>query len=319
LPWGQELAQQKVAGYATPYRFTSKELDSETGLYYYGSRYYDPMIGQFFGVDPLASSFLGWSPYNYTLNNPINMIDPDGRAQDWIPDGKGNLIAEAGDNAQTLAKHMGTSYSHALGVLTSNGYTTTRKGNYDVLNLNVGDKVNAGGGVYSWSSSGTTSTISQPSNSNSNTASLSTTDKLGLASDIVGGMGTGMKVQDGSFRLTDGKAGNISLRHYQSGWQGGSRAGISTYKLGTFGTAAGRLGTFGTVGLGAYDVGSNAYSEGGFGTNTQRAAGRFGGSLGGGALGAAIGANFFGIGAIPGGIIGSVLFGAAGSKAGRRL
>ncbi len=112
------------------------------------------------------------------------------------------------------------------------------------------------------------------------------------ASDAVGGMGTGMEVQGGSYRLTDGKySGNISLKYYESGWQGRSRAQIKTFKLGT---AAGRLGTAGTIGLCVYDIGSNAYLEGGFGTNTQKATGRSGGSLGGGAFGAYIGAHFFG-------------------------
>ena len=50
-----------------------------TGLYYYGSRYYDASVGLFLGVDPLASKFPHISPYAFVENNPINLVDPDGR------------------------------------------------------------------------------------------------------------------------------------------------------------------------------------------------------------------------------------------------
>jgi RHS repeat-associated protein len=86
LPFGEQLAQQKAAGFSTTYRFTGKEFDVETGLYYYGARYYDPTIGIFHGVDPLAEQGPEYSPYVYTLNNPIRYIDPDGR---W-PDNPGS-------------------------------------------------------------------------------------------------------------------------------------------------------------------------------------------------------------------------------------
>lgn len=62
-----------------PYLFNGKELDFETGLYYYGARYYDPKVSIFLNVDPLAEKYPHISPYTYVANNPINAIDPDGR------------------------------------------------------------------------------------------------------------------------------------------------------------------------------------------------------------------------------------------------
>ena len=64
----------------SPYKFNGKELDDETGNYYYGARYYNPKWSFWLSVDPLAEDYPEWSPYNYTLNNPIRFIDPDGRS-----------------------------------------------------------------------------------------------------------------------------------------------------------------------------------------------------------------------------------------------
>lgn len=58
--------------------FNAKELDAETGLYYYGARYYNPKWSFWFSVDPLAEDYPGWSPYNYTMNNPVRFTDPTG-------------------------------------------------------------------------------------------------------------------------------------------------------------------------------------------------------------------------------------------------
>jgi RHS repeat-associated protein len=71
-PFGTELM---VSGYGTDYRYTGKELDSETGLYYYGARYYDPKIGRFISVDPVKDYT---NPYSYVRNNPLNATDPSG-------------------------------------------------------------------------------------------------------------------------------------------------------------------------------------------------------------------------------------------------
>ncbi|MDQ1097185.1 RHS repeat-associated core domain-containing protein [Chryseobacterium camelliae] len=80
LPFGETLIEQQVAGkYSNPYKFNAKELDSETALYYYGARYYNPRLSIWYGVDPLAEKYPSWSPYAYTFNNPIIFTDPDGR------------------------------------------------------------------------------------------------------------------------------------------------------------------------------------------------------------------------------------------------
>jgi RHS repeat-associated protein len=68
--------------YRTPFKFNGKELDEETGLYYYGARYYDPKISIWLSVDPLAEAFPNWNPYNYTMQNPINLVDPTGMSSE---------------------------------------------------------------------------------------------------------------------------------------------------------------------------------------------------------------------------------------------
>ncbi len=61
------------------YKFTGKERDTETNYDYFGARYYDSELGRWLQVDPLAAKYPGWSPYNYTLNNPLRFIDPNGK------------------------------------------------------------------------------------------------------------------------------------------------------------------------------------------------------------------------------------------------
>jgi RHS repeat-associated protein len=59
------------------FQFTGRELDSETGIYYYRSRYYDPAAGRFASEDPSETSG-GSNLYEYVVNNPANLYDPTG-------------------------------------------------------------------------------------------------------------------------------------------------------------------------------------------------------------------------------------------------
>src|SRR5690606_34775571 len=91
LPFGEMIVEHNQSanvpsgvGYDNKWKFNGKELDDATGMYYYGARYYDPRISIFISVDPLAEQFVGWTPYHYVHNNPVNMIDPTGMEADHI-------------------------------------------------------------------------------------------------------------------------------------------------------------------------------------------------------------------------------------------
>ncbi|WP_281166431.1 RHS repeat-associated core domain-containing protein [Riemerella columbina] len=80
MAFGEVLFDEHTTETNMPYLFNGKELDQETGLYYYGARYYDPRVSIFLNVDPLAEKYPFTSPYTYTNNNPVMLIDPDGKA-----------------------------------------------------------------------------------------------------------------------------------------------------------------------------------------------------------------------------------------------
>ena len=76
IAFGEILFDEHNTEHTMPYLFNGKELDSETGLYYYGARYYDPKVSIFVNVDPLVEKTM--QSYAYANNNPINLIDPTG-------------------------------------------------------------------------------------------------------------------------------------------------------------------------------------------------------------------------------------------------
>jgi RHS repeat-associated protein len=77
-PWGKVSRSEGSANLTKG--FTGKELDLESGLYYYGGRYSDPDLGRFVSPDPFVSDPdpQNLNRYSYVINNPINYIDPSG-------------------------------------------------------------------------------------------------------------------------------------------------------------------------------------------------------------------------------------------------
>ena len=107
-PYGELWIEEVAAGLdKLPFRFTGKELDEETGLYYYGARYLDPKYSRWLSGDPALGEYIPQAPvndeakkhnenlpgmggvfnvvnlhvYHYAGNNPIKYVDPDGRTE----------------------------------------------------------------------------------------------------------------------------------------------------------------------------------------------------------------------------------------------
>ncbi|HRZ43045.1 MAG TPA: RHS repeat-associated core domain-containing protein, partial [Bacteroidales bacterium] len=81
LPFGENYIEQRVTtDYYTPYTFSAKERDMETGYSYFGARYYDPNVSVWLSVDPMADGYPEITPYLYCHLNPMVFIDPNGMA-----------------------------------------------------------------------------------------------------------------------------------------------------------------------------------------------------------------------------------------------
>jgi RHS repeat-associated protein len=76
MPFGETFVEQRsVTSYYTPYTFSAKERDLETGYSYFGARYYDADISVWLSVDPMADKRASLSPYNYCQWRPIVLVD----------------------------------------------------------------------------------------------------------------------------------------------------------------------------------------------------------------------------------------------------
>jgi len=79
LPYGELLVDEHSSSEDLPYKFNGKQFDEETGLYYYGARNMNPITSLWYGVDPLAEKYASMGGYVYTLDNPVKLVDTDGR------------------------------------------------------------------------------------------------------------------------------------------------------------------------------------------------------------------------------------------------
>ena len=107
-PWGLAMpGRALVSSSPVKERFSAKEQDAETGLDYFGARYYMPAVGRWGAVDPQTDSTAPWSPYCYVLDNPVLHVDPDGRQVPVGADlavGLGTPLSGLGESGRVYAQ-----------------------------------------------------------------------------------------------------------------------------------------------------------------------------------------------------------------------
>ena len=99
VPFGEVFIEERNNIWNTPYLFNAKEFDEETGLYYYGARYYDPRVSLWISTDPKQESYFAFSSYVYCGNNPLIYIDPNGK--EWEDPAQAEKLKAKIDNKIT--------------------------------------------------------------------------------------------------------------------------------------------------------------------------------------------------------------------------
>ena len=163
LPFGEELSaevggRQSAPGYGAfdklRQQFASKERDFETGLNYFGARYYNSTLGRFTGVDPALESARGtspqsWNRYAYAFNNPLRYIDPLGL---WTYSIEYEYWEEGKKKGQLKSAKLIFTKSNdkddAASLLKQLGFKPTDKG-YDKLLGRVGAALGSAGSIQS--------------------------------------------------------------------------------------------------------------------------------------------------------------------------
>ena len=93
LPYGELLVDEHSSSEDLPYKFNGKQFDEETGLYYYGARYMNPITSLWYGVDRFKEKYPHLSGFNACASNPLLFRDLNGDSL-WIVNKQTNILYE---------------------------------------------------------------------------------------------------------------------------------------------------------------------------------------------------------------------------------
>ena len=292
------------------YTFSAKERDSETGLSYFGSRYYSSDLSIWLSVDPMSDKYASLSPYVYCADNPVKMVDPNGEEitspDGWIVNHTNKTLIWVNDMGGDMCQYVG-------------GVVTSFKSRRDFINEYVsnGYQIIIEDNTRPNLSMDASSSQNSPSSTNDHSKSL-----LGAATNAYSGSASGWnslsksQQQKISYDLTKSLKNNgYSIQTRQI------KGGLNSF-----------YSTNATRGLYAFnatmDMVDFAYSyyvlDGGrFGVNSSSSlggsVGGWGGALIGSKLGITLGAPLGPYGSLVGGFIGGVAFGFWGSEVGSKI
>ena len=122
MNYSPSASNATIDGAVLRFAFSGKEKDLETGLSYFGARYYDAdLTTGWLSVDPMSDKYPSMSPYNYCAGNPVRLVDPDGM-EIFYSEGRGEYyIYRKGQDGQ-------------YGLFNVNSGNPYRGGNEDYVN-----------------------------------------------------------------------------------------------------------------------------------------------------------------------------------------
>ncbi len=159
LPYGELLVDEHSSSEDLPYKFNGKQFDEETGLYYYGARYMNPVTSLWYGVDPLAEEYVNTGSYVYCVDNPITLIDANGKSSSYPDDqsiwsGIGSFfkgVYKSFKNTYNMVRHpintlkmMGHAAAHPVNTGKAIWYTTKARWN----EVQTSDDINRRGEIF---------------------------------------------------------------------------------------------------------------------------------------------------------------------------